>query len=350
MKIIKKLLLTLVICAMTLTVVGLPEVNASEGGNDYTTATPINLGPVYEDTIGGTSTATPDAYDWYYFDLSKTTTIKMKIKIDATSGIRFGIVNAYGNDVKCELDYGSSTETDQFYYSKLPAGRYYILFYSDDNTFSNYKFYVQEHKGTSQKFTNVKGSYTITYSNPKSYATYLRPRVADGNPGYTYKSSNTKVLTVNKNGYIYTKAYGKATVTITAKVPTSGYRALKYKTTTKKVTITVRPQAMKNAGLANYKKVKKKKKTVKQIIRKQLKVTWTRDKLATGYQVQIAKNKKFTSGLKSYTSKSNKTVSKTFTKLKKGSKYYMRARAYKTINGKKVYGPWVVTRGTIKVL
>ena len=114
--------------------------------------------------------------------------------------------------------------------------------------------------------------------------------------------------------------------------------------------ITVKPQAMKNAGLANYKKVKKKKKTVKQIIRKQLKVTWTRDKLATGYQVQIAKNKKFTSGLKSYTSKSNKTVSKTFTKLKKGSKYYMRARAYKTINGKKVYGPWVVTRGTIKVL
>lgn len=72
---------------------------------------------------------------------------------------------------------------------------------------------------------------------------------------------------------------------------------------------------------------------------KQIKVTWGK-KSYTGYQVQIATNSKFTKNKKSATIKSAKTVTKTFTKLKGKTKYYVRVRAYKTYNGKKYYSAW----------
>lgn len=60
----------------------------------------------------------------------------------------------------------------------------------------------------------------------------------------------------------------------------------------------------------------------------------------TGYQIQTAKNSKFTKNLKKYTVKGKK-VSKSYklTTLKKGTNY-VRVRAYKTISGKKYYSSW----------
>ena len=60
-------------------------------------------------------------------------------------------------------------------------------------------------------------------------------------------------------------------------------------------------------------------------------------KNASGYQYQVALNKKFKSGLKSaYTT----AKSKKFTKLSAKKTYYVRIRAYQTIGGKKVFGSW----------
>lgn len=58
---------------------------------------------------------------------------------------------------------------------------------------------------------------------------------------------------------------------------------------------------------------------------------------ASGYQVQYALNKKFTKGRKT---KSTSSISITLKKLKRKRIYYIRVRAYKRINGKKIYGPW----------
>ena len=59
---------------------------------------------------------------------------------------------------------------------------------------------------------------------------------------------------------------------------------------------------------------------------------------ASGYQVVYAKNKSFTKG-KAYKFASGKSV--TLKDLKKGQKYYVKVRAYKTDSaGKKVYGSW----------
>lgn len=67
-------------------------------------------------------------------------------------------------------------------------------------------------------------------------------------------------------------------------------------------------------------------------------VRWTK-RNCSGYQVMLATNSKFTLGKKTaYVS--SKLSSKSITKLKKGKTYYVKVRAYKTINGKKYAGSW----------
>lgn len=69
-------------------------------------------------------------------------------------------------------------------------------------------------------------------------------------------------------------------------------------------------------------------------------VTWKAVKDVTGYQIQISTNKKFKKNKKTITVAKKKATKKTLKKLKAKKKYYVRVRAYKVINGKKVYGKW----------
>ena len=58
---------------------------------------------------------------------------------------------------------------------------------------------------------------------------------------------------------------------------------------------------------------------------------------ATGYQIQYAKNKKFTKEKKNKTTKKTKYAIKKLTKKKT---YYFRVRAYKIVSGDKKFGKW----------
>lgn len=80
---------------------------------------------------------------------------------------------------------------------------------------------------------------------------------------------------------------------------------------------------------------KAKKATVKKVTgkRKAAVVKVKKVKGADGYQVQYSKKANFKSAKKANTKKLNVTLKR----LSKGSKYYVRVRAYKTINGQKVY-------------
>ena len=61
---------------------------------------------------------------------------------------------------------------------------------------------------------------------------------------------------------------------------------------------------------------------------------------ASGYQIVCATDKKFSKNVKRVTVSGSKTLTKTVTNLKKGKTYYVKVRAYKTVNGKKLYGAY----------
>ena len=74
--------------------------------------------------------------------------------------------------------------------------------------------------------------------------------------------------------------------------------------------------------------------------KKKLTVNWKKISKATGYQVQVATDKKFKKNKKSLTISKNKTISKTIKKLKSKKKYFVRVRTYRKVGGKKVYSSW----------
>ncbi|MCM1114153.1 MAG: fibronectin type III domain-containing protein [Clostridium sp.] len=78
--------------------------------------------------------------------------------------------------------------------------------------------------------------------------------------------------------------------------------------------------------------------------KKKMKLSW-KGTTCTGYQVQWSTTNKFTSNYKSVYTKSKSTTISTAQSKKK---YYVRVRAYKTVDGKKIYGAWSKTK-SIKV-
>lgn len=165
-------------------------------------------------------------------------------------------------------------------------------------------------ESSTQQITGVKDSYTKTCGS-KSFI--LK---AKGPSAVTYTSSDRKVVTVEKTGGKVTiKGIGKAEIII------------KSGKLTKKVSITVNPKKLSSVKASASGK-------------KAIKVSWKRDKMATGYQVQYASNSKFTKGKKTESIKKNKTTCYTIRKLKSKKKYYVRVRAYKVVKGKKYYSSW----------
>lgn len=71
-----------------------------------------------------------------------------------------------------------------------------------------------------------------------------------------------------------------------------------------------------------------------------VKLTWKRDRQATGYQILYSSGKNFKKETKSILVKKNRTVSKKTGRLKAGKRYYVKIRAYKMIGGKKVFGAY----------
>ena len=71
-----------------------------------------------------------------------------------------------------------------------------------------------------------------------------------------------------------------------------------------------------------------------------IKLKWKKLYGADGYEIQYARNAKFTKNKKKVTVKKAAATSKTIKKLKKKSRYYVRIRAYKKANGKTAYSKW----------
>ena len=78
------------------------------------------------------------------------------------------------------------------------------------------------------------------------------------------------------------------------------------------------------------------------------KVTWLRNKSATGYRIQYSTDSKFKKNVTTVNISKNQTIKVTLSKLKKGKTYYVRIATYKNVRNK-VYSSWSkVKKITIK--
>ncbi|MCM1285090.1 MAG: PepSY domain-containing protein [Acetobacter sp.] len=148
--------------------------------------------------------------------------------------------------------------------------------------------------------------------------------------------------------YIYNGKAKKPSVTIKTDDGrsniSSSYYKVTYKNNTKpgKATATIKFNDKKYHGTFKKNFTIKPKKSSLTSIKKNgtnLTVKWKKDNNVTGYQVQYSTNSNFSSSKKVTVSKKS-TTSKTIKGLKSNKKYYVRVRAYKTVNGKKFYGPY----------
>lgn len=73
--------------------------------------------------------------------------------------------------------------------------------------------------------------------------------------------------------------------------------------------------------------------------KKQLTVRWKKSAGVSGYEIQYGLKKNF-KGAKTVTVSKAKTVKKVIKGLKKGKTYYVRIRAFNTVNGSKYYSAW----------
>ena len=82
--------------------------------------------------------------------------------------------------------------------------------------------------------------------------------------------------------------------------------------------------------------------SVKKLVskKKALVVYWNKIANVSGYQIQVATDKKFKKNKKTVTVAKQNASKKTVKKLKAKKKYFVRVRVYKTVNGKKSYGKW----------
>lgn len=83
--------------------------------------------------------------------------------------------------------------------------------------------------------------------------------------------------------------------------------------------------------------------SAKSTSKKKIKASWSKVGGASGYQVMWSTYKNFSKNYKTKSVKA-KYSSKTVTTAQSKKTYYVRVRAYKTVNGKKVYSPWSNTK------
>lgn len=188
-------------------------------------------------------------------------------------------------------------------------------------------------------FEMGKSSFTVYQGDVLEFAVVQQATFPDGTeaivmaPGtFTYASSNKAALSVDAGGSA--KALKPGIATVTAKGSGASYSL--------KVTV---------KGYLKKPKITKAKRKGKNIT-VAFKTNETTADFATGFQIQLAKNKKFTKGLKKATAKikydkywrPKLTYSKTFKKLKKKGTYYIRVRAYMKNDTGTFYSTWSKTK------
>lgn len=161
-----------------------------------------------------------------------------------------------------------------------------------------------------------------------------------GVDGYKVEKYNSKT----KKYELY-KDVKTNSITVSALSPASNYsfRVRSYKTIDKKVYY----GAYSSVLTAKTSSAKVNKTSISKLTAKTnaFTVKWKKASSINGYQIQYSTKSNFKSA-KTVTVANNKTTSKSVSKLKGKTKYYVRVRTYRTINGKKYYSSWSKSKST----
>lgn len=273
--------------------------------NSIQAADEIALGKTYSG-----QTALNDDKDFYRFSVSAPG--KVQVRMTSYADLELFLYDEDGEQI--DYWYGSADSgKGRWDCSRIirleKAGRYYLCAKKDGENGGNYSFAVSP-------FT-VKITVNSSFKKTESSSPFdLNAKVSDSSERLTYSSGNKRVATVDEWGRVYIQGPGTAVITVRA----AGTNIKK------SVKITVAPRKASLAAVTAGKGT--------------LRVSWHRNTKATGYQAKIASNSGFTKNTKSFTAASNKTVSRTFTKLKRNTTYYVKVRAYKTVGTEKIYGSY----------
>lgn len=207
-------------------------------------------------------------------------------------------------------------------------------------------------KHGSKKLKKLYNRFVVHYKDNNSKKYFIWDEKAYGLTVYDL----VKEIKLSDTSYVYDGKAHKPTVTVTLTNGvalregydyTVSYQKGRKKAGKYKVTISLKY----NYGSKEYEyfTIKPKAVSVSSIsaVKKGFKLKWKpADEAITGYQIQYSLKSSFSSA-KSVWVKNAKKANRTVKKLKAKKKYYVRIRAYKTVNGEKIYSAWSA-RKTVK--
>lgn len=182
-----------------------------------------------------------------------------------------------------------------------------------------------EFKIEGKKAGIVTGYNVYTRYWPEAAALNLKARSSADEEGFVYTANNPEVATVDPEGNVTVHSTGQATFTIKT------YGTKEYNPVQKTVTVNVKPRkpALK----------------VTSTVKKQIKVTITKVQGATGYQVKYGRNDVYFNKYITHKENQYKTVYTSIKNRVSGKTYYVKVRAYRTMeDGTKVWGNWTVLK------
>ena len=202
----------------------------------------------------------------------------------------------------------------------LKNGTDYTVSYSNNKNAGTGKVTINgigEYSGSTIKTfkINPKSIQGLNFSKINNQ-TYTGKQIK---PTVTVKNGSTKL--VNNKDYTLiwgaNKSTGKATVTIKGKGNYTSQKTITFYIVPKRVSVSKATPKKRSAY-----------------------IKWKKATGASGYQITLATNSKFTKGKKTVTVSGSSSKSKTIKSLKSKKTYYVKVRAYKTVNGQKKYGEW----------